>query len=70
MRGDTLKRHMKQHQKKPYSIDESQTLTSAEMKNVDEAETRSSSVKYTGLNLRSCKRVLSLMLMKLTVEEI
>ena len=33
--------------KKPYSIDESQTHTSGEMKNVDKAETKTSLVKYT-----------------------
>ena len=40
VRGDHLKRHMKHHEKKPYSIDESQTHrsgTSGEMKNVDDA---------------------------------
>ena len=42
MRGDHLIRHMKRHQKKPLSIDESQTHSSVEMKNVDEAETKAS----------------------------
>ena len=47
---------MKRHQKKPYSIDESQTHSSLEMKNVDEAETGGSSMKYTGLNFEKLER--------------
>ena len=66
MRGDTLKRHMRRHEKKPYSIDESQTYTSGEMKNVDETETKTSLVKYTGLNLEMLEKNLSLMWMSLT----
>ena len=56
MRGDNLKRHMKCHEKKPYSIDEAETHmseTSGEMKNVDEAETHrngTSSVKCSNIN--------------------
>ena len=56
MRGDNLKRHMRRHEKKPYSIDESQTYTSGEMKNVDETETKTSLVKYTGLNLEMLEK--------------
>ena len=50
---------MKRHEKKPLSIDESQTHvsgTSGEMKNVDEAETGGSSVMYTGLNFEKLER--------------
>ena len=47
---------MKRHQKKPLSIDESQTHSSVEMKNVDEAETKASLMKYTGLNFEKLKR--------------
>ena len=54
MRGDTLKRHMKRHEKKPYSIDESQTHRSGEMKNVDQAET--SSAKYANINLEMLEK--------------
>ena len=45
MRGDHLKRHMKRHEKKPYSIYEAITYfceTCGEIKNVDEADTHSS----------------------------
>ena len=56
MRGDNLKRHMRQHEKKPYSIDGSQTYTSGEIKNVDENETKTSLVKYTGLNLEMLEK--------------
>ena len=56
MRGDNLKRHMRRHEKKPYSIDESQTYTSGEMKNVDETQTKTSLVKYTCLNLEMLEK--------------
>ena len=42
MRGDTLKIHMKHHEKNPYSIYHAETHrsgTGGEIKNVDEAET-------------------------------
>ena len=61
MRGDHLKRHMKRHEKKPYSIDEAQTHrsgTCAEMKNVDQAETHmsgTSSAKCTNINFEKLK---------------
>ena len=53
MRADTLKRHMKTHEKKPYSIDKSQTHRSGEMKNVDQAGT--SSVKCTNIDLEKLR---------------
>ena len=56
MRGDHLKRHMKVHQKKPQPIHEAESHSSVEMKNVDEAETKSSLVKYTGLNFEKLER--------------
>ena len=73
MRGDTLKRHMKRNEKKPYSIDESQTHRSGEMKNVNQAET--SSAKYLQILIwKSWKGLLSVKWMslkeKLSLEEI
>ena len=56
MRGDHLKRHMKQHEKKPQPIDEAETHRSGEMKNVDKTETGTSLMKYKGLNFEKLKR--------------
>ena len=47
---------MKQHEKKPQPIHEAESHMSGEMKNVDEAETRSSLVMYTGLNFEKLER--------------
>ena len=50
---------MKHHEKKQYSIDKVETHrsgTSGEMKNVDEAKTKASLVKYTGLNFEKLER--------------
>ena len=56
MRGDNLTRHIKRHEKKPLSIDESQTHSSGEMKNVDDAGTGTSSVKCTNIDLEMLEK--------------
>ena len=56
MRGDNLKKHMKKHDIKPQLIDEAESHSSGEMKNVDEAENGTSSMKYTGLNFEKLER--------------
>ena len=56
MRSDHLKSHIKRHEKKPYSIDKSQTHRSGEIKNVDETETKTSLVKYSSLNLEMLEK--------------
>ena len=47
---------MKQHEIKPQPIHESESHMSGEMKNVDESETKSSLVMYTGLNFEKLER--------------
>ena len=57
MRGDHLKRHMKRHEKNPYSIYKAKTHKSGicgQMKNVDKAGT--SSAKCTNLNFEKLER--------------
>ena len=47
---------MKQHEKKPQPIDESQTHSSGEMKNFDDAGTGASSVKCTNIDFKKLER--------------
>ena len=60
MRNDNLKRHMKCHEKKPYSIYQAETHksgTCGEMKNVDEAGwSGTSSAKCTNLNFEKLEK--------------
>ena len=74
MRGDNLTRHIKQHEKKPLSIDEAESHMSGEMKNVDEAENGTSSVKCTNIDLKKLERNVKCEVMssteKLNLEEI